>query len=786
MTSENIQEIQTFLNIINQGKPGWVPLAVDGNNGPKTSAAIKAYQTANNLTPDGIVGPLTLASMQTTYTNHAMGNTGGSTTNTDPNAPFDANQSTYTVKAGDKFNPYNGQPLNNVTPGTVINKSGTSTSGSGVSTSLYGRTERMSDWEGPALQQQKWASETAEDMDLVSTATLNKIAADPSVIGFYVNALSYGGYTIGDVLNDMKRRELADKGDTKAKSLKIIDAEMPRTQYQATAEGQKSVTDAASIIPTFNMQGLMNPEILKYGANMPDELFKTLVPLLDRDSQEFKDAVENVKSAFYDLANAQLQATTEQEKAVADYNYKNFKEQIEAQYGIALSDDATKAWQQIESLRDTMSTRGIQGSGIEAEGIDDILKDARKRDQRMRFEKLSREEQEKASYYTSSASAAEIAKLSDEDKIKYGLKPSADVLAQYDMANLKAKYPNQSEAELKAYRDAVLDENGNYRSNLYAKKFSKMSENITNKKALAEGQVLTDAMNDELRAYRNYDQSDPFSAATKSDNEQMEADAEATPNPKNQGEPIKDTPLDPKIINFNSNNGVRLQPGESFTDQKTGKTYKQGDPFNSTQYATEIKTTTPTQTSSGPLSIAQIQKIVGVKEDGINGPKTQAAIKAYQTANGLVPDGIVGPKTLSVMQSKSTTTPTQTPTPTFTQTPTSTPTQNPTTTQSYSAPISAAFNPNNGQPLYVGQTTTFQGKTYTGSTPKATTSSTSNTSSSSTSTAPKITAPTAPKPTSTSSSSAQSAAFNPNTGKPLYVGQTTTFQGITYKGTTPK
>ncbi len=32
-------------------------------------------------------------------------------------------------------------------------------------------------------------------------------------------------------------------------------------------------------------------------------------------------------------------------------------------------------------------------------------------------------------------------------------------------------------------------------------------------------------------------------------------------------------------------------------------------------------------------------------EDGINGPKTRAAIRAFQRANGLVVDGVVGEKT---------------------------------------------------------------------------------------------------------------------------------------------
>lgn len=36
--------------------------------------------------------------------------------------------------------------------------------------------------------------------------------------------------------------------------------------------------------------------------------------------------------------------------------------------------------------------------------------------------------------------------------------------------------------------------------------------------------------------------------------------------------------------------------------------------------------------------------------DGINGPRTTAAIKAFQQARGLVPDGIVGPKTTAALQ----------------------------------------------------------------------------------------------------------------------------------------
>ena len=47
---------------------------------------------------------------------------------------------------------------------------------------------------------------------------------------------------------------------------------------------------------------------------------------------------------------------------------------------------------------------------------------------------------------------------------------------------------------------------------------------------------------------------------------------------------------------------------------------------------------------SGELT-KQVQGKIGVKADGNFGPKTEAALRAFQRAHGLVPDGIVGPKT---------------------------------------------------------------------------------------------------------------------------------------------
>ena len=52
--------------------------------------------------------------------------------------------------------------------------------------------------------------------------------------------------------------------------------------------------------------------------------------------------------------------------------------------------------------------------------------------------------------------------------------------------------------------------------------------------------------------------------------------------------------------------------------------------------------------SSGEF-VKKVQAKVGVAADGIFGPKTEAAVRAFQSAHGLDPDGIVGPKTWAAL-----------------------------------------------------------------------------------------------------------------------------------------
>lgn len=56
-TGDDVELLQMRLNKVGQN------VLVDGQFGPRTDAAVKAFQTSRNLTPDGVVGPETWAAL---------------------------------------------------------------------------------------------------------------------------------------------------------------------------------------------------------------------------------------------------------------------------------------------------------------------------------------------------------------------------------------------------------------------------------------------------------------------------------------------------------------------------------------------------------------------------------------------------------------------------------------------------------------------------------------------------------------------------------------------------
>jgi len=55
-TGPDVKNLQTMLNYFGKVQK---PLVVDGIFGPKTKQAVIDFQKSVNLTPDGVVGPLT-------------------------------------------------------------------------------------------------------------------------------------------------------------------------------------------------------------------------------------------------------------------------------------------------------------------------------------------------------------------------------------------------------------------------------------------------------------------------------------------------------------------------------------------------------------------------------------------------------------------------------------------------------------------------------------------------------------------------------------------------------
>lgn len=348
----------------------------------------------------------------------------------------------------------------------------------------------------------------------ISADALNKIKKDKNSIAKYINALAYGGYTLSDVYRDIARQDLISQGKAEYSSVNPISTDQVRTAYQGTAAGKAAYNDPL-LNPPARLAGIDATTMNLPLYNIPDEAFKTLIPLMDYNSAEFRTAMSEIESAYHDVLLQQLEAQTEQEKAIADYNYERFKEDISKKYGIMLSNNAIDAWDQIVGLRSQYNERGISGSGMQQEGIDSYLAKVRRTDQQARDERLTEEEAQKANYYLQYAGKDEIKALVDSDPElakKWGLVPSDDVKNALSFSTMRAKYPPEvTDQEIMDYISTVLDENGNYRSALY-QKYATGALNIKqDKETYQQSQVLQKSLNAEEKAYADYTTPDsPF------------------------------------------------------------------------------------------------------------------------------------------------------------------------------------------------------------------------------------------------------------------------------------
>lgn len=475
----------------------------------------------------------------------------------------------------------------------------------------------------------------------ISKSFIDGVKNNPSKVAFYINALAYGGYTLSDVYRDIKKSELVSEGNPTADAIQPISAAQTRGAYQNTDAGRAANTNQQIAPP--QQIGTLDPQVLSLAIfDIPGEAFKTLVPQLDPTSTEFQALMDKVNTAYIDVLKLQVNATTEAEKAQADYLWQQFKNDTERTLGIKLSNNAIDAWKQIEGARDAFAQRGIEGSGIQEEQIDDYLRSVRRGDQMERVSTMTAEQQKQAEYFQKFATPAQVKQLIAEDQAKglprdqwratqWGLVPSDEIKNSLSFSALKAKYPSMSDQEINSYIASVLDENGNYRSNLYQKQLKDEQKLAADKKTYQQQMVETDALNREQKAYAEF---------TKPDSPFLNA---AVPSGAAGGDISKSSTAKPsEYTNLSSLMKGAIKPGQ--TTATTGQTQtpadtatqnernmqaagmskeqmaavKTGTVYNQPQKQTSTKTTTtPAPVEMGPKYVP---------------PSLQASLKTLQDA----------------------------------------------------------------------------------------------------------------------------------------------------------
>jgi len=352
----------------------------------------------------------------------------------------------------------------------------------------------------------KEMTDSGIDPDVVQEA-LN----DPNTIGLYVNALAYGGYGPNDIYRDLKRKQLVKGGDSEYANMQVIHSTQTANEYHATAEGQ-AIRSNMELAPPPQL-GDIDTSLLDLSIfQLPSEVFQTLVQPFDWTSPEAQEEAEKIKSAYHDVLTKQLEAQTDQQKAIADHEWETFRQEMNRLYGIQLSDNAYSAWDQINSITSGYGQANLGDSGLLQEAKDRYLQDVRRGDETVRESKASQETEARRKHLLANATPEEIAALTAEERVAWGLTPSQDVLSFFDVQNLVSKY-GLSEQEAIAYRDLMIDENGNYRSTLYQNLYANKYGISESKKTYQLDQLLEQKKNEEEKRYAEYTQAGAFDSA---------------------------------------------------------------------------------------------------------------------------------------------------------------------------------------------------------------------------------------------------------------------------------
>lgn len=388
-------------------------------------------------------------------------------------------------------------------------------------TKKYGATARNIDEETSQAQKILDLASAMVVSGSLSQESFNALN-DPSgtLLAKYTAAAVYGGYDFGEIWQDLRIRELAAE-DPSYTGIRAVDDVLKRNEYRNTEDYKSVLNDPKLQKPIESIANgayFMNTPL----GRIDSSFFKELVPTVDWSDPKYKEQLDQIQAAWYDLALAQNQADTEQAKAVADANFNEFIRDINKKYGLNLSNNARTAWGQLQQIAGQAESRGIAGSGIQREAQDRMLADIRRSDQLLREGKITEEESRYRDYLLNYASdqqiADAVAQMDAEDRANgiesdkyrsrlWGLIPSKETLDFFDKEAMKKRFPGLSDEEVDLLRGSMVDKNGRYRSNLYRKALSSELDTRRNKETFQQSELLNRKMAEQERARMQFEPS---------------------------------------------------------------------------------------------------------------------------------------------------------------------------------------------------------------------------------------------------------------------------------------
>lgn len=314
------------------------------------------------------------------------------------------------------------------------------------------------------------------DQNHIPAEFIQDIMNDHNALQAYVTAMTYGGYTIQDIIGDVATQYQQTTGNTNAQNVSVISPTLNKTDYAKTTAGalaskvsDSSIINSLAIASTPNsLYATPSTMVGTPGgqANLPNQDNMSATDVANKMA-----TVAPATAAYYDVLQQMLSAQTDTQQKQAQYNWGQYRDYMQRYLGVVLSNDALTAWDQINSLNNQFAAQGIQGSGIENEQTDQYLRRVRTQDQATRNQVQTNLNNAQYSYYTTYATPDQVAafiKSNPQEAQQWGLTPSADAQSQLTVPALKAKYPGLTDAEAQNYINMAVDQNGNYRTSTFA------------------------------------------------------------------------------------------------------------------------------------------------------------------------------------------------------------------------------------------------------------------------------------------------------------------------------